>query len=367
MTTPILENTTPRKKFSLPKYRLEHVSSPAWLRILSPFIAILITFLLSSILLGISGVNPFQAYYYFLIDPLSSQSSAIEVLVKATPLLFTGVAVAIAFSSGYWNIGAEGQMIAGTIAGAGLGMAIHDWSPFASIPLMTLGGFIAGALWALIPALLKVKLAVDEIVTTLLLNSVITYVVSYLLNGPWRNPDSGWPQSAEIDASAHFIRLIPRSRLHIGFLIALLVIGLIWFMLNRTALGYSMRAAGKGKEAARFAGLPVNRTVLITALLSGGIAGIAGASEVAGIHFHLVDSISGGMGYTGVIVATLSSLNPLAVIPSSLFIGLIDTGAQSLRRAMGVPIHMGDVVQALLLLVILAMFLLQNYRIRRSA
>ncbi len=247
--------------------------------------------------------------------------------MKATPLLFTGVAVAIAFSSGYWNIGAEGQMIAGTIAGAGLGMAIHDWSPFASIPLMTLGGFIAGALWALIPALLKVKLAVDEIVTTLLLNSVITYVVSYLLNGPWRNPDSGWPQSAEIDASAHFIRLIPRSRLHIGFLIALLVIGLIWFMLNRTALGYSMRAAGKGKEAARFAGLPVNRTVLITALLSGGIAGIAGASEVAGIHFHLVDSISGGMGYTGVIVATLSSLNRWPSFPL-LFIGLIDT-AQS--------------------------------------
>lgn len=356
-----------KKKFSLPKYRLEHSSSPAWLRILSPFIAILITFALSSILLVLSGVNPFQAFYYILIEPLASQSSAVEVLVKATPILLTGVAVALAFAAGYWNIGAEGQLIAGSIAGAGIGILIHDMSPFLSIPFMTLGGFLAGALWALIPAILKVKLAVDEIVTTLLLNSVITYVVSYLLNGPWRNPTSGWPQSPEIDASAQFVRLIPRTRLHVGFLIALAAIALVWFLLSRTSLGFSMRAAGKGKEAARFAGINVNRTILITALLSGGIAGIAGASEVAGIHFHLVESISGGAGNTGIIVATLAALNPLGVIPSALFIGLIDTGAQSVSRALGVPIHLGDVVQAMLLLIILATSLFQNYRLRRVA
>jgi simple sugar transport system permease protein len=244
-------------------------------------------------------------------------------------------------------------------------MVIHDASPFFTIPVMVLGGFLAGALWALLPAILKVRLAVDEIVTTLLLNSVVLYVVSYLLNGPWRNPNSGWPQSPEIDASTHFVRLIPRTRLHIGFLIALLVIFAVWFILNRTALGYAMRAAGKGKEAARFAGLNVDRTILITALLSGGIAGIAGAGEVAGIHYHLIEAISSGLGYTGVIVATLASLNPLGVIPAAIFIGLIDTGSQTVSRALGTPIHLGDVVQAVLLLVILGMFLLQNYRFRR--
>ncbi|HEX2979705.1 MAG TPA: ABC transporter permease [Anaerolineaceae bacterium] len=358
--------TTPQKRTGfLPKYKLERVPAPYWVKILLPFLSILLTFLISSIFLLLSGVNPLEAYYYFLIEPLSTQYSAIEVLVKSIPVLLTGVAAAVAFASGYWNIGGEGQLVAGAIAGAGLGMVFKDASPFLTIPSMVLGGFLAGAAWAFIPAILKVKLSVDEIVTTLLMNSIVLYVVSYLLNGPWRSPLSGWPQSPEIDASTHFIKLIPRTRLHIGFLIALLVIFLVWFILNRTSLGYTMRAAGMGKNAANFAGLKVSRTILITALMSGGIAGIAGVSEVAGIHYHLIEAIASGLGYTGVIVATLSQLNPIGVIPSALFIGLIDTGSQSVSRALGVPIHLGDVVQSTLLLVILGMFLLQNYRIRR--
>lgn len=347
------------------KFKLEKHPAPYWLRILLPFIAILATFLITSIILLISKVDPLQAFYYILIDPLSSRTSLIEILVKTTPLFLTGIAVNVAFASGFFNIGAEGQMMAGAAAGAGLGMVIHNVSPALGIPAMILGGFIAGAAWVLIPALLKVKLSVDEVVTTLLMNSVVGYVISYLLNGPWKSPLSGWPQSPEIDASTVFFKLIPRTRLHFGFIIALVVIGLIWFLLKKTRLGFNMRASGMAKDAAYFSGIDVNKTMLISALISGGIAGIAGAVEVGGIHYHLIEALSGGLGYSGIIVATLSSLNPLGVVPSALFIGLIDTGSQTLSRAMGVPVHLGDIVQALLLLVILGTFLFQNYRIRR--
>jgi simple sugar transport system permease protein len=234
-----------------------------------------------------------------------------------------------------------------------------------NIPIMCIGGFAAGMLWALIPALLKVKLAVDEVVTTLLMNTIILFFISWLLNGYWRDPVSGWPQSATIAPSTVFIKLIPRSRLHLGFIVAVLVIIIIYFVIQRTAFGLQMRSVGLGKDAARFAGVKVGRTMLIAALVSGGIAGLAGVGEVAGIHFHLISEISPGYGYTGIIAATLGGLNPLGVGLAALFIGLIDTGAQTVSRAIGIPIYLGNVVQATLLLVTLSMFILQNYRIKR--
>jgi simple sugar transport system permease protein len=243
-------------------------------------------------------------------------------------------------------------------------LQVHDLSPWLAIPAMLAGGFVAGMLWALIPALMKVKLAIDEVVTTLLLNSVALFIVSALLNGPWRNPISQWPQSPEIAAAAIFPKLIPRSRLHLGFILALVIIVVLWFVLTRTAFGLRMRAVGLGPEAARFAGINVGRTLMISALVSGGIAGLAGVSEVAGIHYHLIDAISPGYGYTGIIIATLGTLNAWGVALAALFIGLIDTGAQTVSRALGVPAYLGDVIQAALLLVTLGMLLLQSYRIR---
>jgi len=348
------------------KFRLEKHSSPYWVRIIIPFAAILVTFLITSIILMVSHVNPIEAFYYFLVEPLSAKASLIEVLVKSTPLFLTGVAVSLAFASGYWNIGAEGQLIAGATAGAGIGMIVQGVSQWVGIPIMIIGGFLAGALWALLPAILKVKLSVDEIVTTLLMNYVILYLVSFLLNGPWKTTTNpGWPQSPEISLSTTFVKLIPKTRLHIGFVIALVIILVVWFLLTKTKLGYQMRASGIGRQAAYFTGINVNRTILISALLSGGIAGIAGAAEVGGIHYHLIEALSGGLGYTGIIIATLSALNPLAVIPSALFFGLIETGARSVSRALGTPIHLGGIVEGMLLLIILGAFLFQEYRIRR--
>lgn len=349
------------------RVRIERSAAPVWMRSLIPLVAILITFVLTAALIVWSGASPLEAYRYFLIAPLSSRVSALEVLVKSTPLLLTGTAVAFAFSAGYYNIGAEGQLYAGAIAATWLGLTLGDTPAIIAIPLMLVGGFVAGVLWALPPALLKVKLAVDEVVTTLLLNSVILFIVSALLNGPWRDPVSGWPQSPEIAAGAVFPKLIPRSRLHLGFMIALLIIAVLWFVFTRTALGLKMRAVGLGREAARFAGVNVARTMLTAALASGGIAGLAGVGEVAGIHFHLIEAISPGYGYTGIIIATLGGLHALGVGLAALFIGLIDTGAQTVSRVLGVPVYLGDVVQAALLLVTLSMLILQNYRIRLIA
>lgn len=346
--------------------KVERRPAPAWVGPFIPVIAVLVTFILTAFLVLIAKANPFSAFYYFLISPLSNSVSAIEVLVKSTPMLLTGAAVTFAFAAGYWNIGAEGQLLAGAIAAGGLGMAVTNLPPILALPIMILGGFLAGMAWALIPALLKVKMAVDEVVTTLLMNTVILFLISFLLNGVWRSPTTGWPQSPEIAASAHFPRILPASRLHLGFLIGWIVIGVIWVILRRTPLGLKMRAVGQGKEAARFAGVNVGRTMLTAALVSGGIAGLAGVSEVAGIHFHLIDAISGGYGYTGIIIAMLGGLNPLGVSVAALFLGLIETGAQAVSRALGVPVYLGNVVEAALLLVTLGMFVLQNFRIRRA-
>ncbi|HHB91465.1 MAG TPA: ABC transporter permease [Anaerolineae bacterium] len=346
------------------KLRIEKSPAPVWFRPLIPLLAILFTILITSVLVILVGANPFHAFYYFLIDPLSSRVSFIEVLVKSTPLLLTGAAVTFAFVGGFWNIGAEGQMLMGATAATAIGIHMHAAPPWVAIPLMLAGGFAAGMAWVLIPALMRVKLHIDEVVTTLLLNAVALLIVSAILNGPWRDPVSQWPQSPEIAASAIFPKLIPRTRLHLGFLIALAVILIVWFILTRTPFGLKMKAVGLGPQAARFAGINVDRTLLISALVSGGIAGLAGVNEVAGIHYHLIDAIAGGQGYTGIIVATLGGLNAWGVTLAAFFIGLIDTGSQTVSRALGVPIYLGDVIQATLLLTTLAFLLFQRYRIR---
>ena len=213
-----------------PRWRLVKTDNPPfWIKPLIPILALLGTFILTSGLIILANANPFDAYYYFLISPLENQTSLLEVLVKSTPLMITGVAITYAFATGYYNIGAEGQLYAGAIAATGIGMGMHGVPAIIALPLMIVGGFAAGMAWALIPALLKVKMAVDEVVTTLLMNSIMAYIVSAILNGPWRDPNSGWPQSQEIAPSAVFFKLIPRSRLNFGFIVAIILILILWW------------------------------------------------------------------------------------------------------------------------------------------
>ena len=206
------------------KFRLERSPAPVWTKALIPVVAVLVTFAITSIFILLAGANPFAAYYNFIIVPLSTKFSALEVLVKATPLIFTGIAVTFAFAAGYYNIGAEGQLYAGAVAAAWVGATFTTLPSIVVIPIMLVLGFLSGMLWALIPALLKARLKVDEVVTTLLMNSIIMYFISALLNGPWRDPETGWPKSPEFFEAARFMQLIPKSRLHIGFIIALVVV-----------------------------------------------------------------------------------------------------------------------------------------------
>jgi simple sugar transport system permease protein len=335
------------------------------MRALIPVFVLLITFVLTAGVIAWSGANPFEVYRYLLLDPLSSQVGALEVLVKATPLILCGVAVSFAFSAGYYSIGVEGQLYAGAITAAWLGTVLGALPSLLALPLMLLGGFAAGLLWALVPALLRVKLAVDEVVTTLLLNPVMVFILDALLGGPWRDPRTSQLQSPEIALSTRLPRLVPRSRLHLGLLIALAAAAVLWFVLSRTGFGLKLRAAGLERDAARFLGVKVDRVMLTCALVSGGVAGIAGVCEIAGIHYHIIPGFSAGYGYSGVIVAMLGGLNPLGVVFAGLFFGLIDTGAQTVARSVGVPVYLGQVIQATMLLVTLALLLLQKYRIRR--
>lgn len=348
------------------KFRIERGEAPVWFRWTIPVLALVVTFILTAGLILIAKVNPLTTYYNLLFAPLSSRVGFLEVLVKSTPLMLTGIAVTIAFVAGYYNIGAEGQLYAGAIAAAWLGTVLVGVPTFLAILIMLVGGFLAGVLWALVPALLRTILDVDEVVTTLLTNSIMLFLVSAILNGPWRDVESGWPQSPEILTSAQLPKLVARSRLHVGFLIAIAAILVIWFVLTRTSFGLKVRAVGLGKEGARFAGINVNRTILTAALISGGIAGIAGFVEVAGIQYHLIGELSPGYGYTGIIIATMGGLNAFGVAAAAFFFGLVDTGAQTVSRVLGVPVYLGEVTQATMLLVILGMFLLQRYRIRRE-
>lgn len=346
------------------KLRIERAAAPLWMRPLIPVIAVVITFVLVSVLILWAGANPFAAVIELLINPLTRAGARADILMLATPILLTGTSVAVAFLAGYYNIGAEGQLYAGAIFAAWIGAQAEGLHPAVAIGLMLIAGFAAGMLWALLPALLKTRLSVDEVVTTLLLNSVMLLLVSALLNGPWRDPVSGWPQSPTIALSAQFPVIIPRSRVHLGFIIAVVTLLAVWWMLMRTRFGLELRAIGKNREAAQFLGIPVRRRVLAAALISGGIAGLAGVSEVGGIHYYLIGTLSPGFGYTGIIVATLGTLSMPGVMFSALFLALVNRGAISASRELSVPVYLSDVIQAVLLLVTLAVLLLNRYRIR---
>lgn len=328
--------------------------------------AVLATLGVTTLAFLLAGADPIEGYTQFLIAPLTSQFRVLEVLVASTPLLLCGLAVAIAFRAGYWNIGAEGQLLAGAMAAGGLGMVLHDVPPLVALPVMVVGGALSGAGWALVPALLRVRLGIDEVVTTLLLNPVALLFVKALVQGPWRDP-SGITESPPIAETAHLPQLIERSRLHLGFVIAIVGIVIAWYVLTRTATGLRVRAVGLSPGAARFAGIRVERTLLRVALVSGAIAGIAGMSEVAGIQFRLTAGLSPGYGYTGVVVAMLGGLTMPGVLVAGLLLGDLTIGASIAEGRMGVPSQMGEVIQGVLLLAVVALIAARGWRSRRGA
>ncbi len=348
--------------------RLEPIANPSLARTLTPpALAIAATVIIASLLAMLAGANPFAVLGLILKGAFGSKFALLETLNRATPLIFTGLAVAVAFRARLWNIGAEAQLYAGALVVAILGAGLLNWPAVLLLPTMAILAMVAGAVLLLIPALLKVRLGVDEVVTTLLINFIFLLFVSMLLEGVLKDPmGMGWPKSARLIDEARLPRIVEGLRLHWGFGLALIAAVIVWIISARTTLGYEMRAVGLNRNAAEFAGIPVGRVLIKTALLSGGLAALAGFSEVAGLKGNLTLDLSPGFGYTGIIVAMLALLNPLGVIAAALFVAGIFVGADSMSRAVGVPTYLADIMLATALLLMVVAILLTRFRVVRE-
>ena len=349
--------------------RLEPVANPGLGRSLGfPAAALGLTVVVASLLALAAKADPFATLGLILKGAAGSKFALLETLNRATPLIFTGLAVAVAFRAKLWNIGAEAQFYAGALMTVLLGTGALGFLPgFLLIPAMALAAMLAGALVLLGPVVLKVRLGVDEVVTTLLLNFIMLLFISMLLEGPIKDPmGMGWPKSEPLDRAARLGRIVDGLRLHWGFGLALISAGLVWIIQARTTLGYEIRAVGQNPQAARFAGIPVNKVLVKTALLSGGLAALAGWSEVAGLKGNLTLDISPGFGYTGIIVAMLALLHPGAVVISAIFVAGIFVGADSMSRAADVPTYIADILLATALLFMVLAILLTRFRVVRG-
>lgn len=343
--------------------RLDPIAAPsAARRIGLPAGALLATLLVGMALAAIADADPLQTLGLIAKGAFGSKFAALETLNRATPLIFTGLAVAVAFRARLWNIGAEAQLYAGAIVAVVLGTGALA-SPWV-LPITALAAMLAGALVLLGPVLLKTRLGVDEVVTTLLLNFVMLLFVGYLLEGPMKDPmGMGWPKSPALLKEARLPRILDGLRLHWGFALALIAAAVVWVIQTRSTLGFEMRAVGANREAARFAGMPVNTVLVKTALLSGGLAALAGWSEVAGLKGHLSSDLSPGFGYAGIIVAMLALLHPLGVVVAALFVAAIFVGSDSMSRAAGVPTYIADMLLAVALLFMVLALMLTRYRV----
>lgn len=333
------------------------------LNLMLPIVAVASSLVLCSGLIALGGANPLAAYAIIAKTAFGGKFAITETLAKAAPMILTGLAAAIAFRARFWNIGAEGQLLLGAMAAAFIG-ASSALPAFTFIPLMILSGACAGALGAMLPALLKARFKVDDVVGTLMLNFIILYTMLALLSGPWKDTATGWPDSPDILRAAEFPNLWAGTRLHLGVLIAGLSAVVLWFLVRRTTIGFAIDVVGENPRAAQHAGYDVSRVTMIAAALSGAMAGLAGVGEVAGIQYQVMGSISPGYGYAGLVVAMLARLNPLGVIPSAIFLAAITAGADEMSRQTGVPVFLADVIQGVTLLTMLVALLFSSHRLR---
>lgn len=332
-----------------------------------PILSALVALALASIPLAFAGADISTAYAEMIKGVFGSRFAFSEMLTRATPLIFTGLAAALAFRAKLWNIGAEGQLYLGAMAAVAIGSGAVDAPAFILVPLIVVFGAAAGAAGMAVPTVLKTRFGADEVVTTLLLNFVILIFVQMMLEGALKDPMSlGWPQSSPILDQGMLPQLMDRMRIHSGLIIALVAAGIAQFMLARSVWGFRLRAVGENAAAARHAGIKVNRSLMSVAIVSGGLAGLAGVSEVAGLKGYLTADLSPGFGYTGIVVAMLAGLSPVGVVISALFIASVFVGADSMSRAMGVSSYLADLVVSMSLLCVLIGGFCARFRIVRS-
>lgn len=337
----------------------------AW-ALAAPLLAVAAALGLCAIPLWIAGADVLRAYGLILTGSLGSFFALSETLARATPIMLTGLAAAVAFRARLWNIGGEGQLYAGALAAVALGTGALDLPGYLLLPLVLAGGASAGAVLMLGPTILKTRLGVDEVVTTLLLNFVVLLFVGMMLEGPMQDPmGMGWPQSAPVLDQAVLPPLVARGRVHAGLILAVVLGVVVWFVVARTIWGFELRATGINARAARFAGMPVERVLWRTALVSGALAGLAGVGEVTGLKGYLTQDLSPGYGYAGIVVAMLAQLHPLGVLLAALYVAAVFVGADSMSRALGISSYIANIIVATSLLTMLLAGLAIRFRIRR--
>ncbi|WP_407941077.1 ABC transporter permease [Oceanomicrobium pacificus] len=335
-------------------------------RLVLPLAAALAALALTAVPLLFAGAPVFTAYGLMLKGVAGSLFAFTETLTRATPLIFTGLAAAVAFRARLWNIGAEGQLYLGALACVWIGTGMIDAPALVLVPLVLLAGALAGAVGMIGPAWLRTRFGADEVVTTLLLNFIILIFVQMMLEGALKDPMGlGWPQSEPVLDAAMLPPLIDRMRLHWGFPLALVMAVLVHLLMSRTVWGFRIRAVGENAAAARHAGLPVTRVLLSVAALSGALAGLAGVSEVAGLKGYLTADLSPGFGYAGIVVAMLAGLSPLGVVVAAVYIAAVFVGADSMSRELGVSSYLADLTVALSLICVLLGGFFARYRIVR--
>lgn len=348
--------------------RIEIRKRPTYSRlyaVLSPFIALALTVIVGGIMFALLGKNPFAALYSFFITPLASFWSLNQLAIKSAPLILMGVGLSLCFRAKIWNIGADGQFIAGALAGAILPVMFpHITSPLV-LPAMLLMGMIGGALYGAIPAVLKAEFNTNEILTSLMLVYVARLLLDWVVRVPWLDPHGfNFPQTIEFGDNAVLPSIVPSGSAHWGFIFALVIAVGSWFLIRHMLKGFQVDVLGQSTRAGRFAGFSSRGMVYFTFLFSGALAGLAGVCEVSGAIGRVLPVISPGYGFTAIIVAFLGRLNPLSIIVAGLVLGITYVGADSAQIFIGVSGKIGGVFQGMLLFFVLGCDTLIHYRIR---
>ena len=346
--------------------RFEKRAEPSrfW-QFLSIPLSIIAALAVSSLLIRAAGADVGVALTAMYEGSFSGWREFLETLVQATPLIFTGLAATVAFRGKMWNIGAEGQLFAGAIAAYWVSTSFSNLPSVILVSMVVLASAVGGGVWGSIPGYLKAKFQADEIIITAMMNYIMLYLVSFLVSGPWRDPDFVVQSTARLPEAARLPILVPRTRFHAGFIISLIVAGLVYTLLWKTPLGYEIRGIGDNPKAVKFKGVNVTKTWVLIMTISGAIAGLAGGTQLFGVVARFKPDLSTGFGFTGIMVALLGGLNPLGVILASILFGALVTGSSRMQIVTGVPVALVYTIQGIVLIFLLTAEVLAKYRIRR--
>jgi len=312
--------------------------------------SVVAAFIVCAGIIALAGANPWEAYVAIVVGAFGSTNGIGNVVMKSTPILLTGLGTTVAFRSGQWNIGGDGQIYMGALGGTVVGLMLGPSLGRLALPIAIFAAFLAGAVWVLVPAVLKAYRDVSEIISTLMLSYVATFIIQYLVDGPLQGSSSYMPQTNAVAEGARLPILLAQYRLHAGTVIALVATVLIYVLLWRTPFGYELRAIGQSRKAAHYGGIPVKRNIILVMLISGGLSGLAGANEVLGYHYRLFDGISPGYGFTGITVSLLGRLNPIGTTVASVLFSSLLVGANNMRSAVGVPTAVAGIIQGVVVL-----------------